>query len=224
MLDRKWEIFGGAAGVLFAISLVGGILPGGVPPTFGSSAGVVVSYFTSHQGGLHGTFFVGNVLPTVLGALFSATLFYGLWRAEPFGRLGAVIGLVGAVTIGAFAAALSIVWTILVYDASQLGASSSVIAALYDGTVEAGAASIFIEGLVAFGFGASMTRLAGPWRQIGVGGVVVGLISFAVGIVMFAADFKTGALPLLGFAAFVFWTLVVGIVLAARGLPDTAQA
>ena len=219
MQERKWQIFGGVAGVLFAISLVVGIVPGGVPPTFGSSLSVVVNYFTGHQAGLHATFLVGNVLPTVLGALFSATLFYGLWRAEPFARFGAVIGLVGAATIGAFAAALSIVWTILVYDASQLG--NSVVAALYDGTVEAGAASIFIEGLVAFGFGASMTRLLAPWRQIGVVGVVVGLISFAVGIVMFAADFKTGALPLLGFAAFVLWTLVVGAVLATRGLPTT---
>jgi len=218
MNERNWNRLGGVSGAVFAVLLLVGIIPGGVPPAFGTDSRGVVDYFTSHQAGLQVTFFAGNVLPTMLGTLFSAVLFVGLWRIERSARWGAVIGLVGAATIGAFAAALSIIWSILVYDAGRLGTSTPLASVLYDGTVEAGAASIFIEGLVAFGFGMALARLTPGWRRVGLAGVVVGLLNFVVGIAMFAAEFKTGAVPLLGIGTFVIWTVVVGIGLATRGV------
>ena len=218
MNDRNWERLGGASGAIFAVLLLVGIIPGGVPPAFGTDSKGVVDYFTGHQAGLQATFFAGNVLPTVLGTLFSSVIFVSIWRAERSARVGAVLGLIGAATIGAFAAALSIVWSILVYDAGRLGTSTALASVLYDGTVEAGAASIFIEGLVAFGFGMALARLSGGWRGLGLAGIVIGLLNFAVGIVMFAAEFKTGAFPLLGIGTFVIWTVAVGIALAIRGI------
>ena len=220
MSDRNLERLGGLSGVVFAVLLLAGIIPGGVPPSFGTDSKGVVDYFTSHQGGLQVTFFIGNVLPTVLGTLFSAVLFVTVWNSDKSARWGATIGLVGAATIGAFAAALSIIWLILVYDAGRIGTDSALASVLYDGTVEAGAASIFIEGLVAFGFGMALARVSAGWRRVGLAGVVIGLLNFAVGIVMFAATFKTGAFPLLGIGTFVVWTVVVGAGLALRGVTE----
>jgi hypothetical protein len=224
MSDRNWERLGGGSGAVFAVLLLVGIIPGGVPPPFGTDSQGVVAYFTNHQAGLQVTFFAGNVLPTVLGTLFSSVLFVALWKVERSAQWGAVIGLVGAATVGAFAAALSIVWSILVYDAGHLGTSTSLASVLYDGTVEAGAASIFIEGLVAFGFGMALARLTPGWRRIGLAGVVIGLLNLAVGVAMFAAEFKTGAVPLLGIGTFVIWTVVVGIGLAVRGMGPSSDA
>lgn len=223
MSQRTWERIGGAAGAAFAVLLLIGIVPGGMPPAFGTDAKGVVDYFTSHSSGLQVTFFAGNVLPTVLGTIFSATLFMALWEANRSARWAAVIGLVGAASIGAFAASISIVWSILVYDAGHLGTSTFLASALYDGTVEADAASIFIEGLVALGFGIALATLPGAWRWIGRVGVVVGALSFIVGIVMFAATFATGPLPLLGIGTFVIWIVVVGLTMAVRGVAP-AQA
>ena len=218
MNDRNWERLGGVSGAVFAVLLLVGIIPGGVPPAFGTDSKGVVDYFTGHQAGLQFTFFAGNVLPSVLGVLFSSVIFVSIWRAERSARGGAAVGLVASATIGAFAAALSIVWSILVYDAGRLGTSTAIASVLYDGTVEAGAASIFIEGLMAFGFGMALARLSGGWRRIGIAGVAIGLLNFVVGIAMFAADFKTGAIPLLGIGTFVVWTVIVGIALAVRGM------
>ena len=224
MSQRGWEVIGGISGALFAVLLLVGIVPGGMPPVYGTDSKGVVDYFTGHQGGLEATFFFGNVLPTVLGTLFSAVLFLAIWRADRSARWGATVGLVGAATVGAFAAAISIAWSILVYDAGQLGTTSSLASVLYDGTVEADAASIFIEGLVALGFGMALARLAGPWRAIGIAGAGVGILNFIVGVVMFGATFKTGGLPLLGIGTFVIWTVVVGLVLAARGVREATVA
>lgn len=223
MSQRNWERVGGVSGAVFAVLLVSGIVPGGMPPAFGTDSAGVVNYFSSHHTGLEFTFFLGNVLPSVLGALFSATLFVALWQADRSTRNGAVLGLVGSATIGAFAAAISILWSILVYDPGRLGTSSALAGALYDGTVEADAASIFIEGVVAIGFGLALARLPGAWRWIGAVGALVGLISFAVGIAMFAARFEAGALPLLGIGTFVLWTFVVGVTMVARGVATSPE-
>jgi len=219
MSQRAWERTAGLAGIAFALLLVAGVAPGGVPPAFGTDSTGVVGYFASHRTGLQATFFLGNVLPTVLGFIFTGVLAVALWKADAEARFGAVVGVVGGTALGAFAASISIVWAILVYDAAGLGTSTGFAAALYDGISEANSASVFIEGLVPLGFGLAMSRLGGSWRITGLIGAAVGLLNFAVGAVLFALVFKSGALPLLGVGTFVLWSIAAAALLALKGIP-----
>jgi hypothetical protein len=195
-----------------------------VPPDYGTDSRGVVGYFTSHSAGLQATFLWGNVLPTVLGSIFTGVLAVAVWRAEAGARFGAVVGVVGGTALGAFAASISLVWSILVYNSAGLGTSTPLASALYGGIVEANTASVFIEGLVPLGFGLALSRLGGAWRVTGLVGVGVGLLNFVVGAVLFALLFKGGAVPLLGVGTFVLWSIAAAAQLALKGIRPATTA
>jgi hypothetical protein len=219
MNQRAWERAAGISGIAFAVLLLVGIAPGGVPPGFGTDSKGIVDYFVSHSAGLQATFFVGNVLPTVLGSIFTGVFAVALWKADAGARFGAVVGVVGGTALGAFAASISIVWAMLVFDAAHMGSSTALASVLYDGISEANTASVFIEGLVPLGFGLAMARLGGSWRITGLIGAAVGLLNFAVGALIFALVFRGGAVPLLGVGTFVLWSIAAAAQLAIRGVP-----
>jgi hypothetical protein len=220
MNQRAWERIAGLAGMAFAVLLLVGIVPGGVPPAYGTDSKGVVDYFTGHGTGLQATFFLGNVLPTVLGSIFTGFLAVVIWKADADARFGAVVGVIGGTALGAFASSISIVWAMLVYGSAALGTSTPLASALYGGIVEANTASVFIEGLVPLGFGLAMRRLGGAWRVTGLIGVAVGLLNFAVGAVLFALTFKGGAVALLGVGTFVLWAIAAAALLALRGVSE----
>ena len=80
--------------IAFAVLLLVGIAPGGVPPAYGRDSKGVVDYFAVHGTGLQATFFLGNVLPTVLGSIFTGVLAVAIWKADADARFGAVVGVI----------------------------------------------------------------------------------------------------------------------------------
>jgi len=224
--EPQWQWVGAVTGIAAVVCIVASTAIAGNPPKSNASVDKILKFAVDHRrrllfstwiGGLGGAFFLWFV-SSLRGAMTRAAGTASELSAVAFG---------GGVATAAIAILGGIPMLVLVYRGEQLRGTPDLVRALYD-TNNLSFTLIFFA-VAVFVAGASLLtihrQIWAPW--LGVAGLVVSVYElFAAGAI---SDFSgarspTGAIPFIGFLAFMAFLLALSIGLLARvGAPGRGR-
>ena len=228
MDENRWERYGAAAGIAFAVLVLISFFMVPSPPHVNASSVKIGDYYTNHRN----TILTANLL-AAFGALafiwFLGHLRHVLNRAE--GGVEAlspiVYGAGMATVVVAIVGALPA--TVLAFSSHEAAINSNpgIVRVLYDMNTIMYSLLLLTAGLFAVAAAFAMVRkeLVGPW--LGWVGMAVAILAWASGIAGFYVTTYSGfwtGFGIVATLAFVAWVLAASVVMLRRPEVERAAA
>jgi len=228
MDENRWERYGAAAGVAFAVLVLISFFMVPSPPHVDASFRKIGDYYASHRQAI----LTSNVIGT-FGALafiwFLGHLRHVLNRAE--GGVEALSPIVYGAGMAAIVVAIigAIPGTVLAFSAHEtvINSNPGIVRMLYDINTIMYSLLLLVAGLFAVAGAFAMVRkeLVGPW--LGWVGMGVALLAWASGTAGFYVTTYSGFWTGFGIVAtlgFVAWVLAASVVMLRRPEVEKAAA
>jgi hypothetical protein len=203
-----WERLSSATGMVFGVLLLVGLaleIGAGFPPT-GDSASEIAQYFAANQSAFKA--YLWTALATIPFQIwFFATLFVGLRRAEKI-SIWPWIGLVSAVIGNAATFNVNLLWAALTWYGGNIS-ESSLLLVLWTMYHIGGFTLGLFSSTILLGFNLAIFRMSNLWRWIGLFGLIAGVYSGIVFVILCFTGGKPSPFSGLSYMLFIIWVLIV---------------
>lgn len=203
-----WERLSSATGIIFGLLLLVGLaleINTGFPPT-GDSAAEIALYFSSNQFAFK--IYLWTALATIPFQIwFFATLFVSLRRVDK-NSIWPLIGLISAIIGNSASFNVNIIWGALTWYGNTIS-DSSLLLVLWTMYHLGGFTLGLFSSIILLGFGLAMFRMSKLWRNIGLFGIIIGIYSVIVFVILCFSGGNPSPLSGLSYMLFIAWIFVV---------------
>lgn len=226
MDESRWERFGAAAGVAFAILLAVGAFLAPAPPHIDAGVGKINAYFADHRRAILTGQMLGS-LAALAFIWFVGHLRHVLQRAEGGAEaLSPIVYGAGLATVAVgVLSAVPMATLAFAARSAEITANAGVVRMLYDLAWITNALALIVTALFVASASLAMLRKEMVAAALGWAGLVVAAVRLVGGCAAFYTTTYEAfwvALGLIGFVAFLLWTLVVSVAMLQR--PEVARA
>jgi hypothetical protein len=206
-----WERISSVTGIIFAFLLIYGWvieIKAGFPPS-GDSASEVAQYFLKNK-----TNFITLVWTALATTPFQIWFFASLFiyfRRIRHDSIWSIIGIISVAVGNAATLFTNFVWGVLALCIDSIISNSPLLQILWVMYHLSGFTLGLISATILIGFGLEMIRIKSTWRCIGYLGIITGVYSAIVWVILCFSEGKASPLSGLSYMLLIIWLLLTSI-------------